>query len=235
VRGCFFVLVLGVVLLAGIAWFGSGPLAAAAIGAVLGGSGYRATTSEITATADPPPRLLLGHADQVSITGSNVDWRALHAGNLSLTLDDVDLFGRTAATIRGSISDARLDDGSGGSAPVTSIQLTGPADAAKTTIVVDPAAVRAAIIAAAARQFGVTIDDVQLVAPDRLELVTALGTLGGSLTIDGDGALAFATRFGTVPILSVDPSLPLRLTDVAVVDGALQLEGVLDVESLLRG
>lgn len=233
-RGCFFVLVLGVALIAGIAWFGSGPLVEAAIGAALGGSGYRAGTSTISATADPPPRLLLGHADEVSIAGSDVDWRALHAGNLSLTLDDVDLLGRSAATIRGSISDARIDDGRGGSAAATSIQLSGPADAATTTIVVDPAVVRATIVAAAARQFGVTIDDVQLVGPDRLELVTGLGTLEGRLIIDGTGALAFATRLGSVPILSIDPNLPLRLTDVAIVDRALQLQGVLDVETLLR-
>jgi hypothetical protein len=234
-RGCFFVLLLGLALLAGIAWFAPQPLVEGAIVAALGASGYRAGSSTITASADPPPRLLMGHADEVSIDGSTVDWRALHANHLALILDDVDLFGRTAGTIRGSISDARIDDGSGGSATATSIELTGPADAARTSIVVDPAAVRATIIAAAARQFGIPIQDVQLVAPDRLELVTALGTLDGRLTIDGNGRLAFVTRLGTVPILSIDPSLPLRLTSVSVVDRALQLSGILDVESLLRG
>jgi hypothetical protein len=234
VRGCFFILVLGAALLAGIAWFGSVPIAATVIGAALGSSGFHARSSTITATADPPPRLLLGHADRVSITGSDVDWHALHANQLSLTLDDVDLFRRSAARIRGSISGARLDDGAGGSAAATSIVVDGPADAAATTIIVDPAAVRAAIVSAAASRFGMSIDDARLVAPDRLQLVTPVGSIDGRLTIDPAGALAFDTRLGTVPILTIDPSLPLRLRSVAVVDGGLRLDGVLDAESLLR-
>jgi hypothetical protein len=235
VRGCFFVLLLGVALLAGIAWFGSGRIAAAAIGAALGGSGFRAASSTITATADPPPRLLLGHADRLSITGSDVDWRALHANRLSLTLDDVDLFGRSAATIQGSLTGARLDDGSGGSAAATSIQVAGPADAAATTIVVDPAAVRATIISAAASRFGIAVTDAVLVAPDRLRLVTPLASIEGRLTIDTGGTLAFVTGLGTIPILTLDPSLPLRLRAVTIVGGSLRLNGLLDVESLLRG
>jgi hypothetical protein len=235
VRGCLFVLLLAAALLAGVAWFGSGPIAATAIGAALGGSGYRAASTSITATADPPPRLLLGHADRVSITGSDVDWRALHANRLSLTLDDVDLFRRSADRIRGSISGARLDDGSGGSVAATSIAVDGPADAAATTIVVDPAAVRAAIISTAASRFGISISDALLVAPDRLRLVTPVGTLDGRLSINADGALVFDTRLGSVPILTIDRSLPLRLRSVAVVDGALRIDGVLDADSLLGG
>lgn len=234
-RGCFFILVLGAALLAGIAWFGSAPIASTAIGAALGGSGYRAGSSTITATADPPPRLLLGHADRVSITGSDVDWHALHANRLSLTLDDVDLFRRSAGRIRGSVSGARIDDGAGGSVAATSIAIDGPADSAATTIVVDAAAVRAAIVSAAASRFGISISDARLVAPDRLQLVTGLGSIDGRLTIDPAGALAFDTRLGTVPILTIDPSLPLRLRSVAVMDSGLRLDGVLNVQALFGG
>src|SRR5262245_39609935 len=150
-RGCLFVLLLGVALLAGLAWFGSGPLANAAIGAALGGSGFHAASSTISATADPPPRLLLGHAARVSVTGSDVDWRALHADRLSLTLDGVDLLSRTADSIHGSVDGASLDDGNGGTARASSIKFAGRADAADTTVVVTPAAVRDAIVSAAAQ------------------------------------------------------------------------------------
>jgi hypothetical protein len=234
-RGCLFVLLVGAALLAGVAWYGSPTLANAAIAAALGGSGFRAASSTITATADPPPRLLLGHADRVSITGSDVDWQALHARRLALSLDDVDLLSRTAASIRGSLDDARLDDGNGGTAAARSIRIAGPAAAATTTIQVDASAVRQAAISTAARNFGVTISDVKLAAPDRLQLVTPGATIDGRLTIGADGALALTTRLGAVPILRIDPSLPLRLTAVSVVDGGLQLTGALNVETLLGG
>jgi len=147
----------------------------------------------------------------------------------------VDLFRRSAARIRGSISGARLDDGSGGSAAATSILVDGPANAAATTIVVDPAAVRAAIVSAAARQFGISITDARLVPPDRLHVVTSVGSIDGRVRIDPAGALAFDTRLGTVPILTIEPSLPLRLRSVAVVDGALRLDGILNAQVLLGG
>jgi len=235
-RGCLFVLVLGVALLAGVAWYGSQPIATAAIGALLGSSGFHAASSTITATADPPPRLLLGHADRISVTGSDVDWRALHADHLVLTLDGVDLLSRTADSIQGSVQGASLDDSNGGTAAkASSIKFAGPADAATTTVVVTPDAVRDVIVATAAQQFGIQISDVRLIAPDRLQLVTSLATLEGRLTIDGNGALALDTRLGSIPILSIDPSLPLRLGSVAVIDGALHLTGTLDAEALLRG
>jgi hypothetical protein len=235
VRGCLFVLSIGVALLAAGAWFGAQPIATAAIGAVLGSSGFHAASSTISATADPPPRLLLGHADRISVTGSDVDWRALHADRLTLTLDDVDLLSRTAGSIHGSVDGAELDDGAGGTAKATSIDFAGRADAAETTVVVAPGEVRAAIVAAAAQRFGIQISDVRLAAPNRLQLVTSLATLDGTLSIDGNGALALDTPLGSIPILSIDPSLPLRLDSVAVVDGALHLTGTLDAEALLRG
>jgi hypothetical protein len=96
-------------------------------------------------------------------------------------------------------------------------------------------AVRTAIVSAAARRFGISISDARLVAPDRLRLVTPLGSIDGRLTIDPGGALGFDTRLGTVSILTIDPSLPLRLRSLAVVNGALRLDGILDAQALLGG
>ncbi len=234
-RGCLFVLLLAATLTGVAMWFGSGPLVSAVIGTALEGSGYQASATSISATSDPPPRLLLGQADHVSITGSDVDWKALHAHRLTLTLARVDLFARTADTIRGSIDGAVLDDGHGGSASATSIRLAGPLEAAAATITLDPAVVRSVAITAAARQFGVTPSDVQLVAPDRLRLVTPAATIEGRLMVDGAGTLVLSTRLGSVPLLTLDPSIPLRLRSAAVVDGSLHLDGVLDVTSLLGG
>jgi hypothetical protein len=234
-RGCLFVLLFAAVVLGAVAWFGSGPIASAAIGTALQGSGYRSSATTITATSDPPPRLLLGRADRVSIDGEDVDWRTLHAGQLSLVLDDVDLFGRTAGHVAGSIHDARIDDGRGGSATASSIELAGPLDAAVATITIDAETLRVLARAAAAASLPVQVTDVQLVGPDRLRLVTPGATVEGSLVVDTDGTLGFSTPLGAVPILRVDPASGLKLRSAAVVGGDLRLIGELDLASLLRG
>jgi len=105
-RGCLFVLVIGAAIVAGAAWFGAPPLAATVIASILEGSGYHATSSTITVSANPPPRLLIGHADRVTIDGRGVTWRTFRASRIQLTLGDVDLFGRTAGTINGTITGA---------------------------------------------------------------------------------------------------------------------------------
>ena len=107
-RGCLFVLVLAAAVLGGFAWFGSPALASAVIEAVLDNAGYHAATTTITATSDPPPKLLLGRADRVEIDGTDVDFRTFHANRLQLTLTDVNFVARTAGKINGQISGAEL-------------------------------------------------------------------------------------------------------------------------------
>jgi hypothetical protein len=233
-RGCFFVLLLGAALLAGIAWFGAPPIANAAIEAALRGTGWKAQETTVTATADPPARLLLGHADRLSITGRGVAWHGLHADRLALTLADVDLIGRTAGTIQGSIDGAELDSGTGPPAMSASVRLAGPADAAVAAITVPEEAVRASILAAL-KDTNTAITDVRLVSPDKVRLVSPLGSIDARLLIQDDHDLGIATPLGTVTVVGIDPSLPLRLDDVSVSEGALRLHGLLDVETLLRG
>jgi len=107
-RGCLFVLVVAAALIAVGAWFGAAPLTATVITSILEGSGYHATSSTVTAGADPPLRLLVGHADRVTVDGSGVTWRTFRAAQIDLTLGDVDLFGRTAGSIHGTITGAEL-------------------------------------------------------------------------------------------------------------------------------
>jgi hypothetical protein len=232
-------LVLAAALLGALGWFGAPPLTAAVIEASLRGSGWRAAETSVTVTSQPPPRLLLGRADRITIAGSDVSWRELHAARIALTLNGVDLLARTATTVRGSITDATLSGGLGASGdgdPVApaSIELAGPAAAAQAMVTIDRATVRRVVRDAIARQFGTTVEDVRLVAPDRLRLVTARAMVEGSLRIDG-GDLVFSTPLGSVTMLRTDPSIPLRLRSVAVTDAALMLDGVVDVASLLHG
>jgi hypothetical protein len=233
-RGCLFVLVVAAASIAAIAWFAPAPIVSALIGSALQSSGYDAASTTITATADPPPRLLLGHADQITIDASDVAWKALRARHVALRLDGVDLVARTADEVHGTIQDAELADGRGGSAAASSIELVGPADAAAATITVDRSTVEALVKAAVKQQFGVTASSVDLIEPDRLRIVTPGLTAEASLVID-NGSLAVSTPLGTAPVVRIDPSLPLQLRTVEVTPAGLELVGRLNVSGLLGG
>src|SRR3954469_8128193 len=110
-RGCLFVLVVAAVVLGSIAWFAAAPIADAVIRSALSGNGFPAASMTIEATADPPPRLLIGQVDRLTIDASDVDWRALHARRLTPTLDGFDLVARSVAAVHGSMDEADLTNG----------------------------------------------------------------------------------------------------------------------------
>ena len=236
-RGCLFILVLGGAFLAAVAWFGALPLTGSLVDATLAGSGFQAAGRTITVTADPPPRVLTGHADVILIDATDVSWRTLKASRMTLELDDVDLFGRTARAIHGRIDDATiLSEGVAGSGlALSTFDFDGPPGAAVATSTVDAATIRGLVVAAVAHEFNVTTTAVELVAPNRLRLTIPDATIEASLVIDGSGALAISTPLGSVEMFRMDPSIPLRLVSASVVAGELRLDGVLDLTGLLRG
>ncbi len=233
-RGCLFVLVLAAAVLGAAGWFGSPLLASAVVSAALQNAGFRAGSATVSATADPPPRLLVGRADRVEIVGSDISFRTFRAASLDLVLTDVDLVGRTAATIAGRIGGAQMTTSDGTAASVD-LAIDGPAGAARAVISVDSATVDRVVKAGLHQAYGVVVIGTELVAPDTLRISVTGATLEGRLTIDGDGALAISTPLGSAAILRLDPSFPLRLTAVGVAAGNLRIEGTLDAEALLGG
>jgi hypothetical protein len=139
-RGCLFILLLALAVLAGAAWFGAAPVASTVITSILEGSGYHAASSTVTVSADPPLRLVLGHADRVTIDGGDVTWRTFRAARLQLTLRDVDLFGRTAGSIEGTIDGAELQTAED-PVPTADVTIEGTGSEAAATIRVSGATV----------------------------------------------------------------------------------------------
>jgi hypothetical protein len=233
-RGCLFVLVAAALLVASLAWFASPLLASAVIGVALQDGGFSATTQSISATSDPPPRLLLGRADRVEIRATGVAFRTFHAGFLDLVLTDVDVVDRTAATISGTVDAASVSTADG--VPTEAdLRIDGSASSAATSIVVSGATVDRVVRATFADEVGVAITRTELVAPDILRIVTPRATVEGRLVIDATGAVALSTRAGSSSILSLDPSFPLRLESARVVNGDLVVTGRLDAMRLLGG
>jgi hypothetical protein len=233
-RGCLFVLVLAAAVLTTAAWFGAPVLASTLVASALQNGGYHAASSTITATSDPPPKLLLGRADRVEIAGTDVDFRTFHAASLDLVLTDVDVVGRTAARITGRITGAELKT-TDGVATTADVAIDGAADAADATIVVDAATVDRVVKATFQRELGVAVSGTELVAPDILRISAAGTTLEGRLSIDASGAIVLSSQLGSSPILSLDPSFPLRLRSVAAVAGGLRIGATLDAQALLGG
>jgi hypothetical protein len=237
VRGCFFVLIAAAALVVTVAWFAAPVLASTVVGAMLQASGYSAARSSVEVEASPPIAMLFGHADLVRIDGDDVAWHTFHATSLELTLRDVDLFGRRAAAIDGSIGGVRL--GAGGSAspdtPTADIAVAGSANDAGATIEIPTASVERILRAAVEMAVGRPIASATLAAPDRVQVVTELGTIEGRLSIDPNGALVLRTPVSTVMILAFDAAFPLQLTAVTATANGIRLDGRLDVQELLGG
>ena len=233
-RGCLFVVALAAAVLAAGAWFGSPILASTLISTALENAGYHAASSTVTATAYPPPRLLLGRADRVEIVGTDVDFRTFHAASLAVVLTDVDVIGKTAGQISGRITGAELTT-TAGEAASADIAIEGAAAAADAVIFVEAATVSRVVKATFLQKFGVAIAGTQFVAPDILRIMAPGLTVEGRLLVDSSGAIAFSTSLGSSPILSLDPSFPLHVRTVRIDAGNLRIDATLDAEALLGG
>ncbi len=231
-RGCLFVLIVAALVVTVGAWFGAPLLAGAVVDTELRDAGFETTTLDTTITADPPLRLLLGHADEIHIEATGVAYRTFHAERLDLTLTDANLDGRFFTTIRGTIGGAEVDTQDG--VPTTAdVSIDGDASGADAEIRVAGTTVDRVVRATLADEVGVAITRTDLLAPNILRIVTPAATIEGSLIVDANGAIALSTRLGDTRILGLDPSFPLRLRSVQVVGADLRIDATLDAEALL--
>lgn len=219
--------------LVGIVWFGGVPLAETVVEASLTASAFEADELDVTVHADPPLELALGRADRVEIEATGVRWKDLRAGSMSMRLDGVDLLTRTATTANGEFRHVEMAV-AGGDPALVGIGISGPADGAGTTIDIDGPTVSRMALDAFQDTIGTRPDSAALVAPNQVQVTLVGRQLSGTLIVEADGALVVETGLGKVRLVEPNPSIPIRLTAVSVVDGGLELEGTLDVSALLR-
>jgi len=233
-RGCLFVLIAAVLVVGVAAWFGSPVLASAVVDAGLRSAGFESASMTTTVSGNPPPRLLLGHADSVRVQADDVSFRTFHAGRLDLTMADVDLVARSFATIRGSITGAEVNTAD--NVPTTAdVAIDGDASNAAAVIRVDGATVDRVVRATLTPKIASPITRTELVAPDIVRIVTPAATLEARIVVDPSGAIALENGLGRAPVLRLDPSFPLRLTAVQIVEGELQIDATLDAGRLFGG
>jgi hypothetical protein len=232
VRGCLSVLVLAAVFLGIALWFGGPTVASVAVRTALTGSGLVAETLDVAVEADPPLTLAVGRASRMTIAATGVTWNDLHVATLDMTLEAVDLVARTAATVEGRLAGVQL---SGGPEPVpVDVDVSGAADAARTTITIGRDAFNTMALRAFEATFHVRPSSAILIEPDIVRVTLGGITIDGHLGVAADGSIVTVANGLTITLVPVDPSFPVHLTGLSVVGGDLQLTGTLDVVSLLR-
>lgn len=232
-RGCLGVLILAVVLVAAGVWFGGPPIAGRLVSIGLGSAGLRSDDLEVSVQADPPLELGLGHADRVVVTGTNVAWHGYRADALDLTLDDVDLLGRSAARTTGELTGVELPGAEPRGSRAT-VEIDGRGPSASVTMTIDRSTAESMAAAAFEQRTGIRPSNTTLSEPNVIRFRAGPVDASGAMTVDRDGSLGVATPQGRVVILGPGASDPIRLTGVEVVNDDLVLTGTVDVASLLR-
>ncbi len=235
-RGCLSFLIFVAVLLAVAGWIALPSLAGAAVTAGLSAAGVRSTATEVQVSADPPYELLTGHADRVVIRGDDVVRDGLAAGSMAVTLGDVGLVDRTAATVDGGLDDVTLRDASGRVVVVERIDLTGAASAAEARLLISSSDARTlAATSLGGAGFGVT--DIALEPPNGLSTTVLGRRVTGTLEVGADGAIHMTIPgLVTVPLVRPPDGLPIAFHSIVVgVDGSVLIGATVNVERLLGG
>jgi hypothetical protein len=87
----------------------------------------------VDVAAKLPPRILLGHADTVRLTSTQVSVGDLHAASIDVTLANVELIDRTIGSVSGTLTGVRVPAANGGVATAETVVLEGKGTAATAT------------------------------------------------------------------------------------------------------
>jgi hypothetical protein len=233
-RSCLIQLLITAAVIFALLWFGlpfgASWLATNALRAV----GFTGTDTKVEVSANLPPRILLGHADKITLTSSQVFVGDLHAATIDLTLGDVDLFGRTAGTVTGTLTGVSVPAANGDAATIDKAVLAGSGTAATATLSISNAEVETLATSQLKAQTGIA-GKVKLKAPD-VVTVTINGQAAPGHLVVKDGALELvpvSDSLPTVTIIAAGGGNPFRFQSVAVGATSVTLVGTIDLQTLL--
>jgi len=232
-RSCLIQLLLTFAVLFAIAWFGvplgAGWLATTALNA----NGFTGTDTRVEVKADLPPRILLGHADSIHLTSTQVGIHDLHAGTIDLTLSEVDLFNRKFATVTGTLTTVTVFAADGKPATIDSVKVNGNSTAAVSTLTISNK--EAARLAESQLQDRGIPSKVVLQSPDNVT-ITAGGHVAHARLQVNDGSLQLVPTGNDLPLLTLiekGGGNPFALTSVSIGAASVTLVGSLDLQTLL--
>ena len=233
-RSCLIQLLVMVAVVFALLWFGV-PFGAGWIATNgLNAAGFTGTDTTVEVSSSLPPRILLGHADTVRLTSTQVSVGDLHAGAVDITLSDVELIDRTIGSVNGKLTAVRMPALNGGVLTADTVLLDGKGTKTAATMAVSSSEV-AALAKAELKPWGVTATNVKLAAPDRVTVTVAGQTRTGHLVARG-GALEInftGMTPSTITLIGAGDGNPFTFTSVTVQASAVTLVGTIDLQSLL--
>jgi hypothetical protein len=232
-RGCLWVIVLGVLVIVGGTWLAGPSVAGAIVHTGLTTGGIEADDLTVTVEAEPRWELLGGRADRIRITGTRARLRGMTVGRLDVDLREVGLVDRRAGRVRGRLDDVVVsNEAVAGGLTIVRIELAGgsPIEA---TVQVAEAEVSRLIADDIRAKLDRPPDEVALVTPDRLRIQVDALTLEGRLAVDATGSLvlrvdgAAGDLIGDI-VLVEGGTMPVELESASVREGRLVLVGALE-------
>jgi hypothetical protein len=236
-RGCLFVIALGVVTVGLVVVVGLPAAFAGVLTAGVNAAGLQADDTTVTVTSDPPTDLVGFHADRVRVRATDATFRGLEIGALDVTLGDVAIVDRTAGSVDGRLTDVVLANVGAREVRLRSITLSGGGEVVTAATTVEAAQADRLIADALEAELGARPSSVGMAAPDRITVNVGVA-VHGRLSVTGAGDVIVTVSDGPaagreITLLQGGEDLPIRLTSVTVTAGGdLRLAGELAVSLL---
>jgi hypothetical protein len=233
-RGCLSVLLVAVATILVASWLFLPAVAGSVVVGALGAAGFAGSPASATVTSDPPIELLGGHSDRIVIHARDATFHDVRAASVDVTLTDVGLIDRTAATVSGSLTAIRIVPRSGHVVPISSATLSGSSSAIQARLSLSVADVSAIAAAAVTPIAGVAPSRVTVASPDRITIVAKGVTVSGRVAVDGQGGLVFLASgtglpvAGTIDLIRPGAGVPLLVRTVAMTSSGAILTATID-------
>jgi hypothetical protein len=233
-RSCLIQLLMTAAVIFALLWFGlpfgAGWLATTA----LNSAGFTGTNTKVEVSANLPPRILLGHADKIHITSTQVGVGDLHAGSIDLTLGNVEFIDRKIGTVSGTLTAVLVPAPSGDPITIDTAIVQGAGTDATATLTTSSSEL--ATLAQAQFYAATKISStVKLTAPNKVTVTAGGKSEPGRLVVIA-GAITLVpanTSLPTVVLIQPGPGNPFNFTSVTIGTTTVTLVGTIDVQSLL--
>ena len=233
-RSCLIQLLVTAAVIFALLWFGL-PFGASWLATTaLNSAGFAGTDTRVQVSANLPPRILLGHADKIRLTSTQVGVGDLHAAEMDVTLGNVEFFDRTIGTVAGTLTDVRVPSSNGDPITISTATLNGVGTAATATLALSTAEVAQLGQNQLQTQTGIP-STVKLAAPDKVT-ITVNGKAEAARLVAQNGAIVVVPASSALPMVTLidnGTGNPFYFTSVAVGVSTVTLVGTIDVQSLL--
>lgn len=233
-RSCLIQILITMAVIFALLWFGL-PFGASWLATnALTAAGFTGTNTKVEVSADLPPRILLGHADTIRLTSSQVSVGDLHAATIDMSLGGVELIDRKISSVFGTLTGVRVPAPNGDPVTIDTVAVQGTGTAADATLTTSNAEAESLAESQLKAQTGI-VATVKLQAPDIATVIISKQSQKGHLRVNA-GALQLVPVSGSVPtvtLIDAGNGNPFKLTSVAVGANAITLGGTIDFETLL--